>query len=147
MTPKTAFTIGYQGAPRDDFIAMLIARGVDVVVDTRKSPTSRRVEYRKNVLARALAASDIAYVSMPELGVPKEDRALAMADWDGFASQYAGRLADTDLVVVLGLAGERTVALLCFEAEEGQCHRLPLSRVLESRSLLRFEHLHPGRVD
>ncbi len=147
MTPRTAYTIGYQGTPRDDFIATLVASGVDFVVDTRMTPTSRRVDYRKNVLATALAEADIAYVSVPTLGVPKEDRALASADWNRFASKYVGRLADSDLVEVLGLAGSRTVALLCFEAEEGQCHRLPLSRVLEGRSMLRFEHLHPGRVD
>lgn len=146
MTPRTAYTIGYQGAARNDLIATLVDTGVDVVVDTRMTPTSRRVDYRKNVLATALADADIEYLSMPGLGVPKEDRSLARSDWQRFARRYSQRLAEDDLVAVVGLAGERTVALLCFEADEGQCHRLPLSDVLADRSLLRFEHLRVRRI-
>jgi len=149
MTPKLAYTVGYQGVDRSALIAALVSRGVTTLIDTRETPMSRKPDYRKRVLAAAMADAGIDYEWMPALGVPRESRPLAKTDWPRFERDYQDRVSQLppvlDAVVALGWAG--TIAFLCFEAEERECHRLPLSDIVASRSSLRFEHLHVGRVE
>ena len=49
----TLFTIGYQGAKLEQVVASLAVAQVSVLVDTRETPTSRRVEFRQRALAAA----------------------------------------------------------------------------------------------
>jgi uncharacterized protein (DUF488 family) len=77
----TLFTIGYQGAKLEQVVACLAAAQVSVLLDTRETPMSRRVEFRQRALASALAESGIRYVSTRALGAPKPLRALAAEDW------------------------------------------------------------------
>ena len=54
----TLFTIGYQGAKVEQVVASLAAAQVSVLVDTRETPMSRRVEFRQkrqDFLIRAIA--------------------------------------------------------------------------------------------
>jgi len=44
------FTIGYQGARIEQLIASLAMAQVSVLVDTRETPMSRRVEFRPRSL-------------------------------------------------------------------------------------------------
>ena len=87
------FTIGYQGAKLEQVVASLAAARVSVLVDTRETPMSRRVEFRQRALASALGDARIRYVSVRALGAPKPLRALAADDWAGFAAGYRERLA------------------------------------------------------
>ena len=47
----TLYTIGYQGAKLEQVVASLAAARVSVLVDTRETPMSRRVEFRQRALA------------------------------------------------------------------------------------------------
>ncbi len=144
------FTIGYQGATLERLIDVLAAADVSVLVDTRETPMSRRVEFRPKALRAALAEAGIEYRSIRALGAPKALRAMAIDDWDGFEDGYRERLrlAGEELKSLVPLIETERVCLLCFEADPHACHRSLLAH--EIQGLLdeaAVRHLRPGRVD
>jgi hypothetical protein len=147
MTSKIAFTVGYQGARCGDLIGMLLDRGVTMVIDTLLHPMSRRPEYRRRAFGEALADHGIGYEWKPELGVPRAERPLAVEGPGRFRARYRGRVAGgQSLSDVVSIGAIETIALLCFEADASECHRLPLSDLVAAETPLRFEHLHVGRA-
>lgn len=149
MTPRRAFTIGYQGADADELATELRRQGVSVVVDTRLHPTSRRPAFRREALRATLEAHGLRYRSEPSLGAPKRIRPLAARRQWLFRAAYKAllhRVADT-VEDVVRLARRETVALLCFELEPGQCHRLLLAEAMTSTAPLAFTHLRLGSGD
>jgi len=149
MTPRRAFTIGYQGADPDDLAAELRRQGVSVVVDTRLHPTSRRPGFRREALRATLEAHGVDYRSEPSLGVPKNIRPLAAKRQALFRAAYEAllrRVAET-VDEIVQLARRETVALLCFEFEARECHRLILAETMAGTTPLAFTHLRLGRSD
>ena len=149
MTPRRAFTIGYQGADANELATELRRQGVSVVVDTRLHPTSRRPAFRRESLRATLEAHGLGYRSEPSLGVPKRIRSLAAKRQWLFRAAYEAllrRMAD-DFDDVVRLARRETIALLCFEIEPGECHRLLLAEAMTNTAPLSFTHLRLGRGD
>jgi uncharacterized protein (DUF488 family) len=123
--------VGYEGRDVDGLLAVLRLRGVDVVVDVRLNPLSRKRGLSKKALSERLTTEGIEYRHEPALGNPRDNRD-GYADLDGehaerARSAYRARLETDDARAALDrirTAGEaRQVALLCFEAEEAHCHR------------------------
>ncbi len=141
----TLYTIGYQGAKLEQLIASLSAAKVSVVVDTRETPTSRRVEFRPRALASALEEADIFYVPLPTLGAPRQLRELAAVDWEAFSAAYRKRLATERgaLGRLLQIIVTERVALLCYEADPACCHRSLLARQVQGLLELPVVHLRP----
>jgi uncharacterized protein (DUF488 family) len=146
MTPKVAYTVGYEGAEPGAFIAALVAAGVTMVVDTRAKPVSRRPAYRREALRALLEAAGVEYMSRPKLGVPKRIRPLARGRRWLFEAAYRGVIARAESIVdeTAILAGRETIALLCFEIDPGQCHRSLLAASIEGRAPIAFRHLRVG---
>lgn len=123
--------IGYEGLSVDQVVARLQAEGVEVLVDVRLTPLSRKPGFSKRALSEALSAAGIRYVHDRRLGNPKDNRAAyADASSDAGATARAryrelitsgdGADAVRDLAA---LSEEHTVAVLCFEADQTHCHR------------------------
>src|SRR5437016_4363782 len=73
------FTLGYTGRKTDEILDVLVANGVRTLIDIRQHAISMyRPELSKTNLARALEARGMLYVHMPELGVPRDIRAMAI---------------------------------------------------------------------
>jgi len=122
------FTIGYEGATMDSFLAALTRVGVEQVIDVRQLPLSRRPGFSKTPLAAALAERGIGYVHLRALGTPKPGRdAAKKGDRATLETVYAGQLelpeAQAAAARLRELIAERPSALLCFEREPGMCHR------------------------
>lgn len=122
------FTIGYEGATVDEFLAALETAGVERVIDVRALPLSRRPGFSKSALRAALADAGIDYVHLRALGTPAEGRAAARAGRHSDMQRiYAGQLelpeAMAQSAQMLDLAAEKPSALLCFEREPAHCHR------------------------
>ena len=149
MSLKRAFTVGYQGADPDALAAELRRRGVSLVIDTRLHPTSRRPAFRRQALSDRLLRHGIGYLSQPALGMPKRYRPFAIRRRWLFRMAYEGSLRREAAVVndMVRLARRTTIALLCFEFEPGDCHRLILADTMASRAPLTFTHLRLGRSD
>ena len=121
-------TIGYQRASLAAFLACLRAADVEVVLDVRDAPTSRRPEFRKRALARALAAAGISYLHLGGLGNPKAGRDAARAgrllEYQAiYLDRLAGDIGRRDLARATTLAGSARACLLCYEADARLCHR------------------------
>ena len=56
---KRLFTIGYEGISLDDFLITLDKANINVLLDIREFPISRRKGFSKNALCDALSRIDI----------------------------------------------------------------------------------------
>ena len=122
------FTIGYEGATMDEFLAALRSAGVERVIDVRALPLSRRPGFSKTPLTRALAEVEIDYVHLRALGTPSEGRSAARAGRKADLERiYAGQLELPEAMVAAEemkrLAADKPSALLCFERDPVCCHR------------------------
>jgi uncharacterized protein (DUF488 family) len=73
------FTIGYEGATIDEFIAILFDWDIEHLIDVRDFPTSRKKGFSKNLLAESLNNYGIEYTHLKGLGDPKEGGNAARA--------------------------------------------------------------------
>lgn len=129
------FTIGYEGATQAKVIGRLKAAGVQTLVDVRAVAASRRAGFSKTILGQSLKAEGIDYVHLRALGTPKAGREAARRGrigemreiFDGHLTEPAAQI---ELARLETLAGERQVALLCFEADAAGCHRAVLAERL-----------------
>jgi uncharacterized protein (DUF488 family) len=123
----TIVSIGYEGRDLEGFMSALRINRVDVVVDVRLTPISRKKGFSKTALSGALVDAGVDYLHLPELGNPKENRD---AFGDGRVEQGRARFNErldngsgAAFDQVIELARARRVALLCFERDEKACHR------------------------
>jgi uncharacterized protein (DUF488 family) len=84
MTNKI-YTLGYENAAIDDFIATLQALHIEKIIDIREYPFSRKKGFSKGVLRALLEVNNIGYVHLKGLGDPKQGRQAARAgDYEEF---------------------------------------------------------------
>lgn len=141
-------TIGYEGATLDQWVETLSAAGVEVVVDVRDIPISRRKGFSKTALAARLGAAGIDYVHIRALGNPRDLR-HALKDgaitFEQFAPIFREQLSarGSDIARVLELAESHCVCLVCFEADPATCHRslVAESLIAAAPQPLSVEHL------
>lgn len=132
MQKMKLFTIGYEGATQADVIARLKAAGVETLVDVRAVAASRRAGFSKTILGNSLKAEGVDYLHLRALGTPKAGRDAArkgrVAEMRAiFDDHLAEPAAQLQLAELRALAGEKKVALLCFEADPAGCHRAVLA--------------------
>ena len=132
-------SVGYERRSIEDFVEALSSSGVDLLVDVRLNPISRKRGFSKTALTRALADVGIAYRHERSLGNPRENRDPFRLGHQSARDRYVRHLqngASTVYRSVISLAQDSRVALLCYEREHSECHR---SCILE---MARSEH--PG---
>ena len=133
------FTIGYEGADPDRFVAALKGAGVEAVADVRAVALSRKRGFSKSALRDALAGQGIGYRHFIALGTPKEGRQAARAgDADLMRRIYCDDVLATEpaqeaLRDLEALARAEPVCLLCFERDPAHCHRRILAQRLAER--------------
>lgn len=131
--------VGYEGQAINTFVDALVADGVSRLVDVRLNPISRKPGFSKTALTAALSAAGIAYKHRPELGNPKPNRAGFSGEADAladarrvFSDWIARPAAQQALDALADAAASQRVAVLCFEADQGRCHRdIVLAQVRE----------------
>ena len=133
------FTIGYEGATQADVIQRLKSAGIQTLVDVRAIAASRRAGFSKTVLGESLKAEGVDYLHLRGLGTPKAGRDAARKGRVGemraiYADHLAEPQAQLDYARLKALAGERRVALLCFEADHAGCHRAMLAERLSDET-------------
>ena len=124
----TLLTIGYEGLDLPDFMKYLTWHKVEVLVDVREIPVSRKKGFSKSALAEAIAKKGIGYQHIKALGSPRPIRKQLKADWDyeTFFSAYEDYLdGQSEALDTLSeiIEENRRVCLLCFEKAHEQCHR------------------------
>ena len=126
------FTIGYEGVTQAEVIGRLKTAGVEVLVDVRAVAASRRAGFSKTLLGQSLRAEGVDYLHLRPLGTPKAGRdAARKGDVATMRAIFNAHMREPDAEAAFQqlrhVAGEKRVALLCFEAEACGYHRAVLA--------------------
>ena len=73
-SPKTFYTIGYEGLGIKRFIQILKENKIQTLVDVRYNPFSMNLDFRKKKLTEHLEQNGMAYFHLKEYGIPSEIR-------------------------------------------------------------------------
>lgn len=126
----SVFTIGHSNRSIEAFIAFLNGPDVDLLADVRAYPVSRySPQFSKVALAASLEAAGIAYRHVPALGGrrPEAKGSSPNGLWEGAFRNYADYALTppfrAGLDALIRLSNERTVAIMCAEADWHNCHR------------------------
>ena len=133
---KPIKTIGHSNHSIDRFVDLLKTGGVQVLVDVRSTPWSRRFpQFGKDRLTRSLAEAGIAY---NHEGAALGGKPDGGGSYDALASRPGFQAALDRLVEA---ADGTTLCLMCAEKEPLDCHRTVLvSRRLAERGVA-IDHL------
>ena len=140
------FTIGYEGASVEAFIAALRKAGIALVLDIRAAPVSHKKGFSKNPLASHLAEAGIGYRHLRGLGTPKGGREAARSgDLETFERIFRSHLEEPEALLDLGealsLAKAQAICLLCLERDPERCHRLIVAERMARESGQDIRHL------
>ncbi|HEY3779140.1 MAG TPA: DUF488 domain-containing protein [Rhizomicrobium sp.] len=140
--PGTIFTIGHSTHPIEAFIAMLKAYGIEILVDIRTIPRSRRnPQFAQEALAQALEPEGIAYRAMRELGGlrrPRKDSpnlGWRNESFRGYADYMQSPEFQRAVGELAGLGKTSRTAIMCAEAVPWRCHRSLVGDALVVRNI------------
>ena len=145
---KKLFTIGYEGAALSDFMRALKIAKVDVLLDIRELPISRRKGFSKTVLGGALTKAGIVYRHEKQLGSPRTIRHRLREDgnYSRFFREFNRHLIEQlTLLETLTEELKGNVALMCYEKNHEECHRRSVADALAE--LLGKTPIHLGVDD
>jgi uncharacterized protein (DUF488 family) len=147
MSISHILTIGHSTRTIADFIDLLRAHGIQLIVDIRTVPRSRRnPQFNKDTLAASLRKSGIDYVRLKELGGLRHPRKDSQnmgwrnASFRGFADYMQTQDFEAGINELIRLAQDRTVAIMCAEALPWRCHRSLIADALLAREI-KVEHI------
>ena len=132
------FTIGHSTRTLSEFVEMLKAYHVNLVVDVRSVPRSRHNPQFKQ--------EGVSYVHLPEIGGlrrPKPDSvntAWLNKSFRGYADYMQTKEFTEQLLKLIALARENCVAVMCAEALPWRCHRSLIADALMVRNV-RVRHI------
>jgi hypothetical protein len=119
-------SVGYEGKTPQAFIDSLKDQGVQLLVDVRQNPISRKPGFSKRALTELCETNGIEYTHERALGNPKENRDGFRAGDQASIDRYGVHLTEVGAEALERLnevMRSSTIALLCFEADACQCHR------------------------
>src|SRR4051812_25119131 len=138
MKQKSIWTIGHSTRSIEEFIAMLRSFQIELLVDIRSFPGSRRYpHFNKEALSVSLPENNIAYAHLVKLGgrrKPLSDshntgwRVAAFRGYADYMETEDFKIAINDLE---SLASNKRAAYMCSEAVWWSCHRSLVSDYLK----------------
>ncbi len=150
---QTIRTVGHGTLEAGAFADLVRGAGIDVVVDVRRYPGSRRYpQFGSDAMRTWLAERDLEYVWLESLGGRRDaasdspNVALRNAQFRGYADHMATAGFAGGVRELLALGGPRA-AVMCAESVWWRCHRRLLVDHLVLVEAVRVEHLfHDGRL-
>jgi hypothetical protein len=144
------FTFGYEGLSIEAFISRLKDARVDLIVDVRELPLSRKKGFSKSAFREALAASGIGYEHRPALGCPKpvRDQYKVDGDWSRYTQGFMAYLdkQGAEIDDLAKTARGQRACLVCFEADFNFCHRTYVARAVHTAGGPVVQHLSAKTV-
>jgi uncharacterized protein (DUF488 family) len=133
------WTIGHSTRTEEDFKEILIAQRIEVLVDVRTFPGSRRYpQFNKSALSESLAGANIDYRHDPRLGgrrAPRKDShntAWRNAQFRGYADHMETDEFDAGIKELLELARTSRTTVMCAESLWWKCHRSLIADYLKA---------------
>lgn len=134
LRPMNVYTVGYEGVALKQFIERLRLADVQLVVDVRDVPLSRKRGFSKTALSVALSEAGLQYLHIRELGCPKpiRDQYRLDGDWKRYTAAFMAHLRQQAAAVrdLAAVCRRSTAALLCYEADSTRCHRTYVARAV-----------------
>ncbi len=135
-------TIGHSTHPIEEFLDILGAHQVGLVVDVRTVPKSRHnPQFNADQLPDSLSKADIGYERMPALGGLRHPRpdspngGWRNDSFRGYADWMQTEQFGEAVEVLIERAGDRRTAIMCAEAVPWRCHRSMIADALVVRSI------------
>jgi uncharacterized protein (DUF488 family) len=135
-------SIGHSNRPLREFLDMLKAHGVELLVDIRTIPRSRyNPQFNRETLPQALAAEGIAYEHMPGLGGLRHPQkgspntGWKNASFRGYADYMQTEEFRQNLEKLVSVSEGSQTAIMCAEAVPWRCHRLLVADALTVRGI------------
>jgi len=136
------FTIGHSTRTLDEFIGLLQAHSVTMVVDIRTVPRSRHnSQFNNETLPDNLRTHGIGYTHMPGLGGlrhPRKDSpdmGRHNLSFRGFADHMQTEEFEKNLEELINFAKSGQIVLMCAEALPLRCHRSLIADALWVRDI------------
>lgn len=140
--PALVLTVGHSARPLEEFVGLLQAHAVTLLVDVRKMPRSRHnPQFNRETLPQALQEADIGYLDLPGLGGLRRRRldspngGWKNASFQGYADYMLTAEFEQSLQALIERAGGERVALMCAEAVPWRCHRSLIADALTVRGI------------
>src|SRR5512140_317776 len=125
----TICTIGHSTHTLDEFINILHAFEIGLVVDVRSIPGSRHnPQFNQKELERDLQLHNIAYMHIKGLGglrqttKASDNTAWKNSSFRGFADHMQTKEFQTGVEQLIELATKRRTVIMCAEAVPWRCH-------------------------
>ena len=142
MGSAELWTIGHSTRSIDEFIETLKTFRIQLLVDVRSFPGSRRYpHFNRENLAASLTNAGIEYLHLSELGGRRRARAdshnLAWRNesFRGYADYMESENFRKGIMRLLDLAGAGRTAIMCSEAVWWRCHRSLISDYLKVKDV------------
>jgi uncharacterized protein (DUF488 family) len=133
------WTVGHSTRSAEKFREILKAHGIEVLVDVRTYPGSRRYpQFNRDELSDSLGRSKIEYRHEPRLGGRRSPRpdshntAWRNAQFRGYADHMETEEFKNGVRELLELAASKRVAIMCAEAVWWRCHRSLIADYLKA---------------
>ena len=135
------WTIGHSTRPIAEFIELLQAHGIQLLVDVRTTPYSRRnPQFNTDTLADSLMKASLQHQHLPALGGRRRSRPDSVnpgwrnAGFRGYADYMQTEPFWQGLEELMRLAETSPTAIMCAEAVPWRCHRSLIADALVSQS-------------
>lgn len=140
------YTAGYEGRSVDAFFDDLMRNGIQLVIDVRANPVSRRYGFCKRRFGEIAGRLGLGYRNMPSLGVPSEYRsALTGVDSrERLLDMYEQEVLpqrQTEIIEVAESMKRTAAVLVCMEKNPRCCHRSRLAEAVFRKTLLEVKEI------
>jgi uncharacterized protein (DUF488 family) len=147
---KAIFTIGHSNLDISDFINLLLANKIELVVDVRSAPYSKLYpHFNRNPLEVSLTKNSIKYIF---LGDSVGGRSNNIKDYSKGRVMYK-KIAEkkeyiSSINTIIQNSSKYKIVLMCSEKEPLECHRtLLISRSIETY-MVKILHIHrEGQIE
>ncbi|MGY4706500.1 DUF488 domain-containing protein [Candidatus Bipolaricaulota sp. J31] len=133
---REIYTVGHSNLTLQEFLNLLSRWGIELVVDVRRFPTSRKYpHFQREELTRALRKAGIGYVFLgEELGGYRRG---------GYEARMSTPTFAAGLRKLEELATRAKTAVMCAERDPRGCHRRFISAALAARGFRVIHILGP----
>ena len=139
---NSIWTIGHSTLTIKQFLGMLSSFQIELLVDVRSFPGSRRYpHFNKEKLRSSLASGGIEYMHMPDLGGRRKTRpdsknvAWRNESFRGYADYMETAAFREAIDRLIERARDRRTAIMCAEAVWWRCHRSLIADYLKAAGI------------
>ena len=141
-SPHAVHTVGHSTRPFDAFVSLLKSHAIQLIVDVRRWPASRRYpHFNRETLAGSLKTEGIGYLWRGDLGgfrKPAPDSPNSgwrVATFRAYADFMMTAEFDDIMNEMTQLSRKSSIALMCAEAVPWRCHRQLLADAFTVRGM------------